>query len=390
LLYLHEVAQKVEPEQRVGSQNPFMIESMAEFAKAQVAGRALWAAEVFPLDLWHAMGSAGLFRIGLPAAHGGDGGGYADIAAADAALVEFGGAPGFGGAWAVHQMVARYMIGGFGSAEQKAALLPGLASGELTIGVSISEPGAGAHPKHLQAAAVKSGDRFVLNGVKSYASNGPIADYFLVFAITEQTETRKRFSAFLVPKGAPGLEQIAAPPLAFLRPSQHCGLRLTDCAMPESSLLGPEGTAFETMAMPFRDIEDAVGSSGMVAALGRLVRLLARTTNKADEEKALPLLGGLAASVAVARQAAAALVAGLDAGDWQPGAPPATLTGIRLLSADLLERIKHYRSDFSLAPDDAIDSVVGDVSTLLAIARGPRTVKQSRLGMALIRQEQTA
>lgn len=367
-----------------------MSELMAEFAKAQVAGRALWGAETFPLDLWQAMGSAGLFRIGLPAAHGGDGGGYADIAAADAALVEYGGAPGFGGAWAVHQMVARYMIDGFGSAAQKAALLPGLASGALTIGVSISEPGAGAHPKHLKAAAVKSGGQFVLNGVKSYASNGPIADYFLVFAITEQTETRKRFSAFLVPKDAPGLEQIPAPPLAFLRPSQHCGLRLTDCAMPQSSLLGPEGTAFETMAMPFRDIEDAVGSSGMAAALGRLVRLLARATSKADEESALPLLGGLVASVAVARQAAAALVAGLDAGAWRPGAPPATLTGIRLLSADLLERIKLYRSDFSSAPDDAIDAVVGDVSTLLAIARGPRTMKQSRLGMALIRQEQIA
>jgi hypothetical protein len=98
----------------------------------------------------------------------------------------------------------------------------------------------------------------------------------------------------------------------------------------------------------------------------------------------------MAASVAVARHAAAALVADLDAGAWRPGAPPASLTGTRLLCSDILERIKAYRSDFSLGPDDAIDAVVGDVSTLLAVARGPRMVKQSRLGIALMRQEQTA
>ena len=84
------------------------------------------------------------------------------------------------------------------------------------------------------------------------------------------------------------------------------------------------------------------------------------------------------------------MVSDLDAGTWRPGAPPASLTGIRLLCADILERMGAYRSDFSLAPDDAIDALVGDVSTLLAIARGPRMMKQSRLGMALIRQEQTA
>ena len=363
-----------------------MSEEMAEFARRRVAGRALWRAEAFPLDLWHAMGAAGLFRIGLPEEYGGDGGGYADIAAADAALVEFGGAPGFGGAWAVHQMVARFMVAGFASAEQQAKLLPGLASGALTIGVSISEPGAGAHPKHLKSTATRTADGFVLNGVKSYASNGPISDHFLVFAITEQTETKKRFSAFLVPRGAAGLEEIPTPPVEFLRPSQHCGLRMTDCVVPESGLLGPEGVAFETMAMPFRDIEDAVGSAGMAAGLGRLVRLLARATGPKITEKATPLLGGLVASVAVARQAAAALVADLDAGAWSPGAPPASLTGIRLLCADILERIKSYRADFSPAPDDAIDAVVGDVSTLLAIARGPRMVKQSRLSMALLRQ----
>ena len=365
-----------------------MPDSMAEFARRDVALRRLWVEEVFPLDLWHAMGKAGLFRIGLPATHGGNGGGYAAIAAADAALVGFGGAPGFGGAWAVHQMVGAFMIDGFGTEAQKARLLPGLAAGTSTIGVAISEPGVGAHPKHLITTARRTADGWVIDGIKSYASNGPIADFFLVFAITEQSEGRKRFSAFLIPRGTAGVETIAAPPLAFLRPSQHCGLKIENCAVLDGARLGPEGGAYEAMAMPFRDIEDAVGASGMAAALTGLVRNLARGTDPDRRDAASVPLGGLVASAAIAREIAKALATGLDAGDWRPGAPPATLTGLRLMAADLLARMQIYRADFAPSPDDAIDTVIGDISIVLSIARGPKTIKQSRLGLALLQEKQ--
>ncbi len=364
-----------------------MSEAIAEFARREVAPRRLWVAEAFPLDIWQAMGAAGLFRIGLPAEYGGDGGGYTAIAAADAALVEFGGAPGFGGAWAVHQMVARFMVDGFATGDQKAALLPGLAAGTSTIGVAISEPDVGAHPKHLTTTARRTADGWVIDGTKSYASNGPIANFFLVFAITEQTESRKRFSAFLIPRDTAGIETIAAPALAFLRPSQHCGLKITGCVVPDIARLGAEGSAYEAMAMPFRDIEDAVGASGMAAALTNLVRNLARATDPDRTEAASVPLGGLAATAAIARDAARSLAEGLDAGAWRPGAPPATLTGLRLLAAELLARMQLYRADFAPSPDDAIDAVMGDVSIVLGIARGPKIIKQGRLGLALLREK---
>ncbi len=366
-----------------------MSNAMAEFARREVASRRLWGAEAFPLDIWQSMGVAGLFRIGLPAAQGGDGGGYAAIAAADAALVEFGGAPGFGGAWAVHQMVARFLVDGFATEAQKAALLPGLAAGTSTIGVAISEPDVGAHPKHLTTIAQRTSDGWIIDGTKSYASNGPIADFFLVFAITEQSESRKRFSAFLIPRGTAGIETITAPALAFLRPSQHCGLRMAGCRVPDSARLGREGSAYEAMAMPFRDIEDAVGASGMAAALTSLVRDLARSTDPGRAEAASVPLGGLVATAAIARDAARSLAEGLDAGTWRPGAPPATLTGLRLLATELLARMQLYRSDFAPSPDDAIDTVMGDISVVLGIARGPKIIKQGRLGLALLREKQS-
>ncbi len=179
-----------------------------QFARAQVADRDLGAEPAFPHDIWHAMAEAGLFRIGLDPAQGGSGGGYADIARAEAALIAGGGSPGLGSAWASHQMVARYFLERFGDAAQRAAYLPALASGRITASVAISEPGAGAHPKHLRTTATRRGDAYVLDGEKAYITNGPIADFFVVLAITATENGRKRYSAFLVPQDAPGLVRV--------------------------------------------------------------------------------------------------------------------------------------------------------------------------------------
>ena len=101
-------------------QNMSVQIDLVGFARRQIAPRDLLASAAFPPDLWAAMAGAGLFRLGLPAAHGGDGGAYADIAAAERVLVEEGGSTGLAGVWGGHQMVARWFIAGFGSPTQQA------------------------------------------------------------------------------------------------------------------------------------------------------------------------------------------------------------------------------------------------------------------------------
>jgi acyl-CoA dehydrogenase len=352
---------------------------MADFAARHVAPRDLWRASDFPRDLWHAMGEAGLFRIGLPD------GGYSAIAAGDAALAEAGGAPGFASAWTGHQMVARFMVAGFGTEVQRAVWMPGLASGDLTACAAISEPGVGAHPKKLTTTATATGEKIRLDGAKAWVSNAPLADLIIVFAISRVDGERKRYSAYVVPTGTPGVTLIAGSDLGALRPSRHSGLQLAGCVVPEANRLGPPDTAFETMAIPFRDVEDAVGASGMSGTLRHLLRRLAAATDRPDD--AAPALGALAALTALVAESATALAAGLDAGSWRPGAPPATLTGIRLLCEDILAGMRRYRSDFAPVADDAIDVLFGDVALLLNVARGPRMVKQGRIGTALLRRE---
>jgi len=207
-------------------------DTMARFAREHVAPRDLWRATNVPRDLWGAMAAAGLFRIGLTE------GGYAAIGAAAAALAKFGGAPGFASAWTGQQLVARFMIDGFGTVEKRTAWKPGLANGELTACVAISEAGAGAHPKLLATTATRKDTEVRLDGTKAWVSNAPLADLFIVFAISRIEGERKCYSAYVVPRNAPRLTLTDGRDLGGLPPSQHCGLRLDGCVVPAKNRPG--------------------------------------------------------------------------------------------------------------------------------------------------------
>jgi acyl-CoA dehydrogenase len=377
---------------------------MADFARRRVAGRALYRADAFPADLWQEMAQEGLFGIGLPERLGGTGGGYAEIAAALAALAEEGGSPGFAVAWAAQQMFARATVLSFGSEAQRTAFVPAMAAGRLAMAFAVSEPGAGAHPKHLRTTAERHGDSgYRLTGEKTHVTNGPIAGLFVVIAVSAVEPgnagaggtARKRFSAFLVPRDAPGLEVVPAPPLGTLRPMAHCTLRLNGCEVPDSALLGQPDTAFETVAVPFRDTEDAVLAAGFAGTFRRLLRLLAAATEPAGAADAATDLGALSALAAVLGNTAATLAAKLDAdgpaSDRSDAA--ALLAGSRVLCVDLLERMRAYRNGRvtlgNRSRDDA-DFLLADVTTLLSIAKGVRLVKQNRLGTALLHDENPA
>ena len=306
-------------------------------------------------------------------------GGYASIARAEAAVVERTGLLGAGGAWAGRQMVARFFIVGFGDAEQRATWLPRLASGECTTSVAISEPSVGAHPKHLTTRAEPDADGFRITGEKAWVTNGPIAAVFVVLAVMSIEHGRKRYGAFLVPRETPGLTIKEMPEYGALQPSRHCGLVLNDCRVPRSALLGPAGSAYEAMALPFRDVEDAVGTFGLLGAFRFLLTQFGESSDTSD--RATLSLGQLAALAAVFAETAEAVVAALDAGELARKA--AALVGLRVLAADMLQRARAHRETYGPAEDATIDRIFADMDTSLSVARGPRTARQARLGRQL-------
>jgi acyl-CoA dehydrogenase len=298
---------------------------------------------------------------------------YAAIAREEAVLVERTGLLGEGSSSAGRQVVARFFIEGFGTAEQRAAWLPHLAS------VAISEPRVGAHPKLLTTRAEADGDGYRIFGEKAWVTNGPFARVFIVLAVTATEGARKRYSAFLVPRDTVGLSIKEMPEYRALAPSRHCGLLLDGCHVPHSAQLGPTGTAYEAMALPFRDVEDAVGTLGLLGAFRFLLARFAASGQSVDA--ATLSLGGLAALTAVYAEAADAVVAALDAGELQHKA--AALVGLRVLAAELVQRARAHRDEFVPDADAAIERVFGDLETSLSVARGPRQARQARLGAQL-------
>jgi hypothetical protein len=133
------------------------------------------------------------------------------------------------------------------------------------------------------------------------------------------------------------------------------------------------------MALPFRDVEDAVGTFGL---LGAFRFLLARLAVLSNGDEAVLSLGRMAALVAVYADAAEAVVAALDAGALARQA--AALVGLRVLAAELLQCVRRHCGAFGPADDGAIDRTCADLETSLSVARGPRQARQVRLGQELI------
>lgn len=298
-------------------------------------------------------------------------GSYREIARIKAALVERTGLLGVGGVWGGRQMAGRWFVDGFGTEAQKAAWLG------KTAAVSISEPGVGAHPKQLTTRAERVGTSWRISGEKAWTSNGPIADVLIVLAITAEAAGRKRYSMFLVPRGTPGLTLKDMPGFHALRPSRHCQVVLAGCEVPGDALLGPEGQAYDHMALPFRDVEDAVGTFGILGAFRFLLQRL-RPETETDNERAL-WLGGLVALTAVFEAAAEAVVAPLDKGIVDMGS--ATLVGLRLLAAEILRLMRGHAGKYEAADAAAVATLLDDIEATFNVARGPKLARQARLGM---------
>ena len=269
----------------------------AHFAEQHLAHRIeLSSIEAFPMDLWKIMGREKILGFAADEAYGGGGCDYPALSIAGAELVKEGYNLGMVLSWMMHQLVTRFFIMGFGSKRQRAEYLPGLAAGTVTASVAISEPGRGNHPKHLEARARAEDGEYIITGEKTYLTNGPIADMYIVFAITAVEDDRKRYTAFLVPRATPGLHVKQPMKLPFLRPATHGGIEMRGCRVGPEAILGTVGTAYEDMAIPFRHLEDSLMMGPLSGGMEALLNLLiSKETQKdgAPSDGATKLIGHL-------------------------------------------------------------------------------------------------
>lgn len=166
----------------------------------------------------------------------------------------------------------------YGSEENKQEYLTRVGRGEAISAFALSEPDAGSDVAAMACAATLDGDHYVLNGEKTWISNGGIADVYVVFARTGEAPGARGISAFIVDAGLPGFE--IAERIDVIAPHPLARLRFTDCRVPVSKRLGEAGQGFK-VAMATLDIfRTSVAAAALGFARRALDEALARTTSR--------------------------------------------------------------------------------------------------------------
>ncbi|SDD48830.1 acyl-CoA dehydrogenase [Paracoccus isoporae] len=166
----------------------------------------------------------------------------------------------------------------FGTQAQKAEWLPLTRSGKAISAFALTEPRSGSDVANSTMTAVRDGGDYVLNGEKTWISNGGIADLYTLFARTGEAPGAKGLSAFILPAGLPGFEIVER--LETIAPHPLARLRFTDCRIPATSLLGQPGQGFR-IAMSVLDVfRSTVAAAALGFARRALDEALARVTTR--------------------------------------------------------------------------------------------------------------
>ena len=149
----------------------------------------------------------------------------------------------------LHSDICLPYIATYGSKEQKKKYLPGAISGEIILGIAMTEPGTGSDLANVQTKALRQGDAYVLNGSKTFISNGQIGDLFIVVAKTDPSANPpyKGVSLLLVEANTPGFVRGRKLDKLGLRGQDTSELAFEDCHVPVSHILGGEGQGFRML-----------------------------------------------------------------------------------------------------------------------------------------------
>ena len=218
--------------------------SVREFAKAEIAPHVRrWDADSqFPEELIPKLAAMGLMGVIFPEEYAGAGLGYIDYAIVIEELSRVDGSVGI--IVAAHTSLCANHIYQRGSEEQRRKYIPDLASGRKLGCWSLTEPEAGSDASGTRTTAVRRGDCYVLDGSKTFTTNGHRADICVAMAVTNRSQGHHGISAFLVEKGTPGFRVGKKEDKMGLRASDTSEVIFQDCHLPATSLLGKEGEGF--------------------------------------------------------------------------------------------------------------------------------------------------
>ena len=221
-----------------------VIETIRRFARETLApeAAAIDEAAAFPKAQLDALARLGVLGMNLPERWGGTG--ISALAFSSCVETIAGACGSTASALTAHFLATdAVLIGGDDALRQR--YLPGAAEGRFLGAFALTEPRAGSNPADMKCRAVAEGDHYRLSGVKHFISNGGVADFIIVFAITDPAAGHRGISAFVVDKGTPGLS-IGSPERSMGLKGGHIFELAFDCRIPVANRLGAEGSGFRT------------------------------------------------------------------------------------------------------------------------------------------------
>lgn len=248
---------------RLTREQELLRQTVHEFCAKEVRPRAKRIDKTgeFPRDLVRRMGELGILGMYVPPEYGGAGSDYVSFglgaeeltwASATISVI-----------WGANTSLTCGPILRHGTEDQKKSYLPKLCSGEWLGAYALTEPQAGSDAAALQTSAVRDGDEYVLNGQKTFTTNGSIADVIVVFATLDRAKGNRGITAFLVEKDAPGFKAGQDFEKMGLHGSPTSQLLFDECRVPAVNRLGAEGEGFK-IALSTLDIGRIMAAAGSV------------------------------------------------------------------------------------------------------------------------------
>ncbi len=257
-----------------------VLDGIRRFAARHIDPSRIDREAAIPREVIDGLRDLGLFGLAIPRAHGGAGMGMTAYARIIQELAAIDGSVAL--TVSAHQSLGLAALHFFGSEELKAAYLPKCARGEVLAGFALVEVGAGSDAGAIQTRADREGDVYVINGEKTWVTNGAIADLFTVIARTSPAEdgAKPRLTAFLVPRGE-GVTTGPAEPTLGLRGTSTTTILFSGARVPTGNVLGEIGRGFKVAMEVLTSARLALASS-CIGAAKRLVRL---AVERATERK---------------------------------------------------------------------------------------------------------
>lgn len=278
---------------RFTEEQEMMRRMVRDFARTEIPPwiPSMDSEDQFPGELVQKMGELGLMGIPVSEKWGGAGADFLSYVIALEEISKVSAAVGV--ILAVHTSVGTFPILRYGTEEQKQKYVPRLTRGEYLGAFALTEPHAGSDASAIRTRAVRKGDRYILDGSKTFITNAGVANTYVTFAVTDRDQGSKGISAFILEKGTPGLRVGKKEKKMGLGGSNTCELILESAEVPVENRLGREGQGYEIALSNLSGGRIGIGAQALGIATSALEAAIAYAKERHQFGKPIGKLQGI-------------------------------------------------------------------------------------------------